>query len=846
MRWLLSYKEPTTEIERTTLRIKADSSGNIYLPLGWYSTDWNQNCPYSWKVSIDAGNDTNYSGTGSASGSIRVGYWLKPWSVHTVTIKPQTETYGWCRALGFKWSSYAQYLINIISDKSYMWYWVSDEDTGNYFKYYQYNWCTNLLDTDNEVLPDTVHFIGDNYRAYEYTGCTNLKVNAQEKIFKQVRKIWTNYRAYQYQNCAKLWTVMMRAINWCSIWSGFRNNMFSWAGSSTPMNITIEGGIVEGGSWWLTDANVNSIKVYTWLVADYKTKLSWITATKITNNPEWDTNNYEYLEFKIKADSNWDIKIPVAWYSTTWTQDCAYDWMVSVDGADTVEYTWTGSTTPITVWTWEAWSEHRIIIYPKVVDWWWGRAFWFYNTWIETLLTEFIHDSFKCFATSYTATWDYFRYSTFRGCTALTSIYERLPSSVTAIGNYFHWYDYYGCTTLVNIQHEVVPYISSMWTYYRQYMFYNCSSIQNHYWLLAKPSSISSYPTGYRENMFGNAGNNLILWMWWYEALTSGLTNSMWLTNSHVSVIHWLDFMNILSVQDNSNWSNVSTDKFYVESYPYDAWPTLMLDGWLQLEWTKTLSWDSQVYYSDNYWGIYISPSNVSLWISDDEQYIYFPATYDRYWYRWCWMIWQPLSQLWQHLSKDWWEWNWYTYTSSPRGSRHDCYPKWISLYTSWNKNFWIGWDWSSYTNWWYWYIYQYTMNWYKPSLSWSNQWTPFYYPDSNNSLTCFLWVDRLWYNLLANERGITLYKYKWWADTSLWSEIWTHVEYSDDGRYCYILKGTTITQYKMSKLLDFSTRVSTWKTFSIPSWCWGFTIKKWHLYCNNWATVYKYSIPNT
>ena len=46
-----------------------------------------------------------------------------------------------------------------------------------------------FFDTDNEVLPDTVHFIGDNYRAYEYAGCTSLKANAQEKIFKQVRKI---------------------------------------------------------------------------------------------------------------------------------------------------------------------------------------------------------------------------------------------------------------------------------------------------------------------------------------------------------------------------------------------------------------------------------------------------------------------------------------------------------------------------------------------------------------------------------------------------------------------------------------------------------------------------------
>jgi hypothetical protein len=61
-----------------------------------------------------------------------------------------------------------------------------------------------------------------------------------------------------------------------------------------------------------------------------------------------------------------------------------------------------------------------------------------------------------------------------------------------------------------------------------------------------------------------------------------------------------------------------------------------------------------------------------------------------------------------------------------------------------------------------------------------------------------------------------------------------------------YILNWTTITQYRMTKLLNFKTRVSTWKTFTTPASCDWFTIKWGHLYCSVWTTIYKYSIPNT
>lgn len=842
MRWLLSYKQPTTEVERTTLRIKADWSGDIYLPVCWYNFSGTQACTYNWKVSIDAGTETTYSGTWGANTNIKVWFWLKPGTTHTVEIKPVEDEYGWCRALCYKDSTYASSLINIISDKSYKGYAKSAEESGDYYKYYQYAWCVNLLDTDNEVLPDTVHFLGNNYRAYEYLGCSSLKGNAQEKIFKQVRKIWTNYRANQYQNCSWMTTVRMRAINWCSTGSGFRSNMLSWVGSSSnKATLIIEWGIVEWGNWWLTDANVNQIKVYKWLVADYKTKLSWITASKIVNNPDWDTNNYEYLEFHINADANGDIKIPVAWYSTTWTQDCAYDWLVSVDGSDTTEYTGTGSTTAITVGSWTAWSSHRILIYPKTEDWWWGRAFWFYNSWIASLLTEFIHDSFKCYADSYTDTWDYFRAYTFDGCVNLTNCYEKLPTSCDTVGDYYHYHDYDWCTSILTSVWEVMHQVTTMWESFRAYSFYNCSWLKTHLWVVAKPSSIANYPTDYRKEMFGNAGDWLVVNMFWYETLASWLTNAMWLTDAHTSEVR-APLTDVMNYIENTNWSNISATKYVVSEYPYNPQPTLDLAWGLELEWTKTLSisnarprWDYSSFALLNIW----------IWVSDDEKYVYFPTRVDNgTWYDKQGIIWQSVEDLWV-VTLTWtywqWQWTWYNYTSSPWGNSHDCSEQWIKLFWT---NWWLSLNRPDYT--WYalWTVNWYSLNWYVPSFWWVGSWSPTL-SEYHNAYTRWLWIDRNWYNKLATVNWSIAYSWRGWATENLGSQSWIDYEFSDDGKACYILSWTTIVQYNLTKPFQFKTRTSTGKTFSIPSWCNGFTIKWGHLYCNNWTTVYKYSIPS-
>ena len=230
MRSLLAYSKENVVEEKLTLRIRANNSGDIYLPIAWYSVYGTQDCDYDWKVSIDWGEETVYSGTWDTTG-IRVGYWLNPLSVHTVTIKPNDEDYWWLRAFWYKGTNYADTLVNIISDKSYKGYANSASFSGDYFKAYQYYGCTNLINTDEELLPDTLEVIGDYYRYYEYAWCTKLVSNAEEKILKTVKAIGDYYRAYQYQNCTWISLINMRAINWAAVWNNYRYNQYSWMAS---------------------------------------------------------------------------------------------------------------------------------------------------------------------------------------------------------------------------------------------------------------------------------------------------------------------------------------------------------------------------------------------------------------------------------------------------------------------------------------------------------------------------------------------------------------------------------------------------------------------------------------
>lgn len=598
MRELLAYSQWAVIEEKLTLRIKADNNGDIYLPTAWYSSDGTQDCEYGWMVSIDGNNEVEYSGLWSSNWKIRVGYGLIPLSVHTVIIKPKEEDYAWLRAFWYKGTDIANSLINIISDKSYKGYAISEIFTGDYYKAYQYYWCSNLINTDEELLPDTLEVIGNNYRYYEYAGCNSLVHNAEEKILKTVKVIWDNYRAYQYENCVWINKINMRAINWASVGNNYRLNQFSWMGSDrNPMDIYIEGGIEEGGDWWLVNSRVKGVYVYQGLVSDYQTKLSTITSSKIKKNAEWDNFEYEFIEYIGLADSTGKIRIPVGWYSTSFTQDCAYDWLVSIDGGEAVEITGTGGATYVSVGSWlTEGSEHRIVIKPKTVAYGWGRAFGFHTTGAQSYIKEIIHDSYKCFASNRTETGNHYKHWVFTGCTNLINSYEKLPTSVTTIGTDYMSECYGGCTSLKNAFWEILHNGISIWNNYRYHEYIGCSAMEVHEGIAWYSGT---YPTNYKYEYLSGAGNNMKVYITRYEALASGLTNSMWLVDNKIEGVYvYVD--DIYNYEVNTNWS---ITKFKPRYYGYVCYEFKDIDRYTKLVASVNINkWPINVWYCLTWW----------------------------------------------------------------------------------------------------------------------------------------------------------------------------------------------------------------------------------------------------
>lgn len=823
MRELLAYSQWAVMEEKLTLRIRADNNGDIYLPVAWHSSDGTQDCNYDWMVSIDGNNAVEYSGLWSSNWKVRVGYGLSPLSVHTVIVKPKEEDYGWLRAFWYRGTDIASSLINIISDKSYMWYALSEIFTGDYYKAYQYYGCSNLINTDEELLPDTLEVIGNNYRYYEYAGCNSLVHNAEEKILKTVKVIWDNYRAYQYENCVWINKINMRAINWASVGNNYRLNQFSWMGSDrNPMDVYIEGGIEEGGDWWLVNSRVKGVYVYEWLVSDYQTKLSTITSSKIKKNAEWDNFEYEFIEYIGLADSTGKIRIPVGWYSTSWSQDCAYDWMVSIDGGEAVEITGTGSATYVSVGSGlTSGSEHRIVIKPKTIWWWWWRAFGFYNTWAQNYIKELIHDSYKCYGSNRLETGNYYKYRTYRGCVNLVNSYEKLPTSVTTIGTDYMSECYGGCTSLKNAFWEVLHKGITIWNNYRYHEYIGCSAMEIHEWIAGY---MWTYPTNYKYEYLSGAGNDLEVYITRYEALASGLTNSMWLADNNVKYVYcYVD--SLYGYVNNSYWSNITKTKFQVYYYDYQPIPSVDITKYTTLIWTYGMPYRSTGY---NY--------AYSIWGFDENRRWVAPAGNNTYDVRVPWEAyalngWRVYGRIYRL------RWLWYSGTAYDTGESNDISTGSGSDIDGNVRNFYV--DYKGNITYW--------------SARRSSSWRPYreisgriYYSENVS-------YDGWMPCICASRDGRYMFgngkKYysstKWWgaSEYDTYTGSYTSMEFSEDWMTVYLASNFgDITQYSLKSPRDLTNMESTGKTKSI-SWQFAFSKDFKYLYVYNWnLTVYEYN----
>lgn len=220
-------------------KMNADSSGNLYVPVAWYSHSYGINCAYNWNVSVDWWASTNYSWTWSSWWSITLN-WYTAWTNHTIKITPTTEEYWWALAYGWEGTAWRTYLTEVIYDWSYMWYWVSATSTWNNFRRSQYDWCTSLTAAPAEVLPDTVTRIGTFFRYSQYYWCTSLISAPAEVLPNSVTTIWDRFRYSQYYWCTLLTTAPAEVLpdTVTSIGAYFRNNQYNWCTLLTTI------------SWW--------------------------------------------------------------------------------------------------------------------------------------------------------------------------------------------------------------------------------------------------------------------------------------------------------------------------------------------------------------------------------------------------------------------------------------------------------------------------------------------------------------------------------------------------------------------------------------------------------------------
>ena len=224
----------------------------------------------------------------------------------------------------------------------------------------------------------------------------------------------------------------------------------------------------------------------------------------------------DYIRFKAMADSSGNLKVPTAWYSHTWSQNCPYNWRINYDNWSYTQYVgtgWTWSGKCITIATWlEANSEHIVELrtYDILNNYWRALAFWWYNSSIADRLLEIIVDStYLGFAVDWTTTWNYFRYHQYHDCVNLRNAYdeylpatvldtwvefrtsqyqwcrslltpwtESAPNSIIEIKDNFRMHQYDWCTSLLNSSVEVMPNtVTVVWQHFRWWQYCWCSSI---------------------------------------------------------------------------------------------------------------------------------------------------------------------------------------------------------------------------------------------------------------------------------------------------------------------------------------------------------------------------------
>lgn len=288
----------------------------------------------------------------------------------------------------------------------------------------------------------------------------------------------------------------------------------------------------------LVQSEPKAIKIWT---TDVKAVYLWENKVRPTGYPT------ESIIIKIKANSNWVLKIPVSWINTNWWSAATYSWKVSYDWWAETTYSWTWSQTPITIATGlSANSEHTVTIKPTTESYGWARAFSFYASWIQSLLQEIIYDgSYMWYGVSATDTWDYFRYNQYNNCSSLIeSPDEFIADTVTQIWQYFRGSQFYQCTSLKIVWVECLPSsVTSIKQSFRTSQYQNCTKVEEIKWWI----DLNIWAWYYRNSQFDSCYTNKtvkVLSDVWYASYSGATLSNQFITSVSVPNAYLTNFKN--------------------------------------------------------------------------------------------------------------------------------------------------------------------------------------------------------------------------------------------------------------------------------------------------------------
>lgn len=321
---------PTPPVERIEIEVMA-SGYSLYIPVNYRPRNESWWQAYDWNIIIDGKNPLRRTGVAAASAAVRrLQFSATPW-LHHITIMPYWgATYWWAKAFKYMNDSYAKStLINIIYDESYMWYADSATDTWDYFRAWQYQWCNNLTNCPdeilpstvttvwiwfrqnqysqcasltsipNEVLPSVVNSIGASFRQEQYSYCNSITSVPTEVFSPLVTSIDNNFRYWQYSRCTWLLVPSIEVLNSniTSIWDSFRYNQY---GNCTNLTLAEEEVLpntvtsIGTGFRRLQYTTCTSLSQIKWIIdynigsGNYRTyQFGWCSANKTVKVLSW-------------------------------------------------------------------------------------------------------------------------------------------------------------------------------------------------------------------------------------------------------------------------------------------------------------------------------------------------------------------------------------------------------------------------------------------------------------------------------------------------------------------------------------------------------------------------------